>query len=116
MLKLPADEHIPRQLIRSLIRREPELDIVQAQAVGLRNAPDPQLLAWAAQEERVLITLDVNTVPEAAYQRVVQGEPMPGVFAPPWEVPLGRVIEDLLVLAVASLPSEWEGQVIYLPL
>ena len=53
---------------------------------------------------------------DAAYQRVSEGLPMPGVFAVPWSAPLGQVIEDLLLLAEASLPGEWEGQIIYLPL
>jgi hypothetical protein len=31
-------------------------------------------------------------------------------------LPIGGVIEDLLLLAGASLEGEWEGQVLYLPL
>jgi hypothetical protein len=84
--------------------------------VGLRSQPDSTLLAWAAQENRVMVTYDVNTVPDAAYQRIEEGQPMPGVFAIPWSVSLGRAIEDLLILALASEAGEWEGQVLYLPL
>ncbi len=116
MLALLADEHVPRQLIRGLLRKEPELDIVRAQDIGLRSVPDPELLEWAAQEGRVLITFDVNTVLDAAYQRIGQGQAMPGVFAITWRTSLGQNIEDLLALAIASLPNEWEGQVVYLPL
>ena len=41
---------------------------------------------------------------------------MPGVIAIPWNVSVGQAIEDILVLTIASLPDEWEGQVIFLPL
>ena len=74
------------------------------------------MLAWAAQESRILITFDVNTVLDAAYQRASEGPPMPGVIAIPWNVSLGQAIEDVLTLAVASLPNEWEGQIVFLPL
>jgi hypothetical protein len=51
-----------------------------------------------------------------AYARVTSGLPMPGVFAVSQLAPIGRVIEDLVLLAECSLPGEWEGQVRYVPL
>ncbi len=41
---------------------------------------------------------------------------MPGIFEISREIPIGVVIEDLLLLAEYSLEGEWEGQVRYLPL
>ncbi len=41
---------------------------------------------------------------------------MPGIFEVSRKVPLGVAIEDILLLAELSLPGEWEGRVIYLPL
>jgi hypothetical protein len=41
---------------------------------------------------------------------------MPGVFVMSHDVPIGRVIDDILLLVEYSLDSEWEGQVRYLPL
>jgi hypothetical protein len=41
---------------------------------------------------------------------------MPGVFEVSRYAPLGRVIEDILLLAECSLEGEWEGQIGYLPL
>jgi len=41
---------------------------------------------------------------------------MPGVFEVSRDVPIGRAIEDILLLAECSLDEEWEGQVHYLPL
>ena len=116
MLRLLADENVKRQLVRGLRRRNPALDIVRAQDVGLSGADDPTVLEWAAGEGRVLITYDVNTMPDAAYRRVEAGQPMPGMFVIPWPTSLGLAIEDLLLLADASLPGEWEGQIVYLPL
>ena len=77
---------------------------------------DPTVLEWAAQEERVLLTHDVTTMTRYAYERVQEGRLMPGVFEVSRAVPIGRAIEDLLLLAECSLDGELEGQVRYLPL
>lgn len=84
--------------------------------VGLARAPDPDVLAWCAQTGRVLLTHDVSTMTHSAYERVDAGLVMPGVIEVSRSVPIGRAIEDLLILAEASLEGEWEGQVLYLPL
>jgi predicted nuclease of predicted toxin-antitoxin system len=116
VLKLFADEHIPTPLIEGLLARQPDLDIVRVQDVGLRSAPDPELLEWAAQEKRLLITNDVHTLLDYAYERVAEGKPMPGVIAVPVGIAFGRAIEDILLVAQASRPDEWDNQVVFLPL
>ena len=116
MLHLAADENVNSALIRGVLRRNPSLDLVRVQDVGLRGADDASVLAWAAREGRVLITYDIKTVPPAAYARIAQDQPMPGVIAIPATVPLGTVIDDLVLLAVATEPGEWKDKIEYLPL
>jgi hypothetical protein len=116
MIRLAADETLNNDIIRGVLRRQPDLDIVRVQDIGLSSADDPVVLEWAAQEERVLLTHDVSTITKYAYERVRAGKPMPGVFEIGRTVPIGRAIEDVLLLAECSLDGEWEGQVRYLPL
>jgi hypothetical protein len=116
MLQLVADENFNNDIVRGLLRRRPELDIVRLQDIGLSGADDPTVLEWAARQERVLLTHDVSTITKYAYDRVRVGQPMPGVFEVSRNVPIGRAIEDILLLAECSLDGEWEGQVRYLPL
>src|SRR5579872_197665 len=111
MLRLCADENFDNDLIRGLMRRLPGLDIVRVQDAGLSGADDPSVLAWAAQEGRVLLTHDVATLTNYAYARVQAGLPMPGVFAVGQAAAVGDMIEDILLLAECSLEGEWEGQV-----
>ena len=40
-------------ILRGLLRRVPDLDAVTAYEVGKRDAPDPELLAWAAEAGRI---------------------------------------------------------------
>ena len=79
MLRFLADENFNGRILRGLLRRVPELDIVRAQDVEvLYGEEDPVVLAWAADEGRVVLTQDVATMAGFAYERVVAGEPMPG--------------------------------------
>ncbi len=66
-------------------------------------------------EGRILLTHDASTITKYAYDRVTS-IPMPGVFEVNRAAPIGRVIEDLLLIAECSLEGEWENQVRYLPL
>ena len=86
------------------------------QDTDFSGSDDATVLAWAAEEERVLLTHDINTVPPSAYDRVMAGLPMPGVFVVPTRLSIGEAIEDLLLIAECSVEGEWQGQVRYLPL
>lgn len=116
MLRFAADENFNSDIVRGLLRQQPDLDIVRIQDVGLSGADDRTVLEWAAGEGRLLITHDVTTLTRYAYDRVRAGQPMPGIFEVTRRVPLGRAIEDLLLLAEGSREREWEGQIRYLPL
>ena len=116
MLRFLTDENFHHAIIRGLQRRSADIDMVRVQDVGLMGADDPTILAWAANENRILLTHDVETITKFAYERVSAGEHMPGVFEISRTIPLGEVIDDLLLLVEASLPNEWVNQVRYLPL
>lgn len=75
MLRLAADENLNNDLLRGLLRRQPDLDIMRIQDAGLRGAADPDVLAWAASENRLLLTHDVTTITRYAYERVDPASP-----------------------------------------
>ncbi|MDI6756106.1 MAG: DUF5615 family PIN-like protein [Thermodesulfobacteriota bacterium] len=116
MLLLAADENFNNDIVRGLLRRKPDLDIVRIQDEGLSGADDQAVLEWAAQNGRILLTHDVSTITHYAYDRVRSGRPMPGIFEVSLDIPINIVIDDILLLAKYSVDGEWEGQVRYLPL
>jgi hypothetical protein len=116
MVRLLADENFNNDILRGLRRRNPEIDIVRVQDVGLARADDPTVLAWAAAEGRIVVTHDRRTLATFAYDRVRAGLPMPGVIEVSRYLPIGQAIEELLLLVVATRDDEWDGQVRYLPL
>jgi predicted nuclease of predicted toxin-antitoxin system len=116
MLRLLSDENFNGDIVRGLLRRRSDLDIVRVQDVGLLEADDPLILEWAATQGRILLTHDRATVPDFAYERVAAGQPMPGAFVVDNLMPIGHAIDELLLLAECSLPGEWDNRVLYLPL
>lgn len=115
MIKFLADENFDNHILRGVLRRNQNIDIVRVQDVGLYSFDDETVLEAAATENRVLLTHDIKTIIAFAYERVKKGLPMPGVFEVSKSLSLKVVIEDILLLE-ASLPDEWEGQVRFLPL
>ena len=116
MLRLAADEDFNGRIVRGILRRLPQVDLVRVQGVGLSGADDRQVLDFAAREGRLLLTHDAKTMPPQAYERVASRLAMPGVVICGQDLPIREVIEDVALLSECSEEGEWEGQVIYLPL
>ena len=116
MLRLATDEDFNNRILRGLLRRMPDLDVVRVQDVGLSGSEDPEVLEWAAGEGRVLLTHDASTMSAFAYERVKQGFAMPGIFEVSQDMPIGQAIEEIIIIAMASFEAEYEGQVRHLPL
>ncbi|WP_318655492.1 DUF5615 family PIN-like protein [Leptolyngbya sp. KIOST-1] len=108
MLRLLADENFNNQIVRGILRRKPEIDIVRVQDVNLSETDDRVILEWAAQQGRVLLTHDVETMTRYAYERVQAGLAMPGVFEISRNAPVGLAIEEILLITEGSLEGEWE--------
>lgn len=116
MLQLVGDENFNNNIVRGVLRRKPDADIVRVQDVGLSGGDDPGMLEWAAQQGRILLTHDVSTITRFAYERIEARQEMPGIFEVSRSTPIGPVIEDIILLLECSLEGEWAGQIIYLPL
>lgn len=114
-MRLLTDENFNRDIVRGLLLREPELDIMHLRTVGLAGADDPAVLAWAAENDRILLTHDRATMAHYAFERVAAGRPMPGVFIFNDRFPIGLAIEELLLIVGCTEHHEWTGRVVYLP-
>ena len=106
MIHFLADENFDNRIVRGLVRRFSAIDIVRVQDVGLINADDREILASAANEKRVLLTHDVATMTAFAYERINENLAMGGIFEVPKNLPIGEVIEQLILIAECSLENE----------
>jgi predicted nuclease of predicted toxin-antitoxin system len=115
VIKLVSDENFDGDILRGLLRRLPDLDVVRVQDASLAETPDPIILAWAASEQRILLTHDRETVPGFAYTRVSAGEPMPGVFLVSDHMPKGQAIDQLLLAIQCLNPDDCKDQIHHFP-
>jgi hypothetical protein len=115
-VRLLADENFHGDILRGLLRAEPKLDILRVQDTALYQATDPVVLEWAAKEDRILLTHDVQTMTKHAYDRIRAGISMPGVIEVRDDLSIGQAIEEILIALFASKPGELANRITYIPL
>ena len=98
MLRLLSDENFNGDVVRGLFLRQPDLDLLRVQDVGLRKVDDPAILDWAASNGRILLTHDRATMPGFAYERLSKGQQMSGLFVINERMLVRQVIDELLLL------------------
>ena len=95
MLRLLADENFNGDVVRALLLRQPDLDIVRVQDVGLAGIADPDILAWAAVNDRIILTHDRATLPQ--------------LFILDDRFPVGHATDELLLLITCSEQPKWRA-------
>jgi len=115
-LRLLADENFNGDIVRGIFLRKPEVDLVRVQDVGLIGLDDPGILDWAAKNNRIVLTHDRATMSDHASARLAAGLDMSGVFIIGNRFPIGRAIDEILMLAECSGMHEWSGRAVHLPL
>ncbi len=111
-----ADNDFNERVLRGLLRRQPTMEILRVRGVGLDQAPDDVVLAYAAAERWIVLSHDVNTMSAAACDRIVAGLPMAGLVLVRQHARLLPTITDLLTIWGASEAEEWADRVEFLPL
>ena len=111
-----ADADLNKAIVTGVLRREPTVHFLTAHAAGLRRMKDPEVLALAAEQQRVLVSHDVGTMPAHFRTFSNAGKSSAGVFLVAQTLDVGTAIEELLVSWLASDASEWENRLDWLPL
>lgn len=115
-MRFLADENFDNRILRGIRRVDATMDILRVQDTEILGAADQAVLEWAAGENRILLTHDVNTIPRYAFERVRANKPMPGIIAVHAAAPIGAVIDDILLVIGAAQPADFHNQVLYVPL
>jgi hypothetical protein len=115
-MKFLADENFDNRIVRGLLRRQPDLDIVRVQDLEIAGADDLTVLAWAAETGRILLTHDQRTIPGYTYERLAAGQIIAGVIVASDNLPISTIIDDILLIVECSSASEWINQLQRLPL
>lgn len=113
-IRFQADADFNQTILLAAIRREPGLDFQTASAGGVIGLADPDVLATAAAEERLLVTHDQRTMPRH-FSRFVATRRSAGLLVVPQFLSLGAVVEDLLLINAATEAEEWINRLGFLP-
>ncbi len=115
-IKFLADENFNGPVLRGVKLLMPDLEIVRVQDIdAISGQSDPSVLEWAAEHHYIVLTHDAATMQSAAYDRINHGLPMPGLFVMDDKPDIGKVIEELYLVAEGSDAAEWENQIRWLP-
>lgn len=110
------DEDFNGRIVRGVRRRISNLNSTTVQEAGLRDASDPAILEWAAAQGRVVVSHDHRTMRFHAEERLKAGLTMPGLILVRQAAPLGRAIDDLVLVAETTTGENWLGKIVFLSL
>lgn len=111
------DENLPPVIAAQVRRHEPRIQVL---AIGQSGAPvkgalDPQLLCWIEENDCLLVTNNRTSMPGHLRAHRAAGGHIPGILVTPFPLDIGMLVEELILIWVASLPNEYRDQIVYLP-
>jgi hypothetical protein len=116
MIRFMADADLKAAIVSGCRRREPGIDFLSANDADLSGVPDPEVLALAAAEGRILVSHDFQTMPRHFGNFLQARGSSPGLILVPQHMPIGEVIEELPLVWGASEAEEWKDRWLALPL
>ena len=114
-VRFQADADLNQVILLANIRREPAVDFQTAMAAGLTGLNDAEVLARAARDGRVLVTHDQKTMPRH-FANFLATQSSPGVLIIPQHLQVAAVVDDLLLIWLASAAQEWVNTIRFMPL
>lgn len=111
-----ADNDLNDAIVVGTRRREPAAEFARLRDLGLVTWSDAEVLEFAAAENWIVVSHDVNTMRDAAYNRLKAGLVMHGLLLASQRSSMSSIIESLLLIWAASEAEEWTGQIEFLPL
>ena len=101
MRRFLIDENISPEYRTQLLNHEPSLTVLAVGDEGAppKSTPDPEILVWCEQHQFNLITNNRKSMPRHRDDHLAAGHHVPGIFTIILEVPMGVIIDQLLLIA-----------------
>jgi hypothetical protein len=112
--RFQADNDLDQRIVVATRRLDPAVDFQIAAALGLHHLSDPEVLALAAREGRILVSHDRRTLP-GHFREFVASRTSPGLIIVSQRLPVGRAAELLHLLWAASEAEEYTNVIYDLP-
>jgi uncharacterized protein DUF5615 len=115
MIRFLADADLNHAIVKGCRRHEPAMDFLSANEARLEAVPDADVLVIAAEQDRILVTHDRQTMPQHFGSFLISGRSSPGVFLVSQQAPIGKVIDALILIWAVSDLAEWKNRIINVP-
>lgn len=110
-----ADADLNQAIVTGVLRLEPALDFQSANVADLASLSDLEVLSFAAQEGRVLVSHDQRTMP-INFAEFTSTQNSSGVLIVLQSFPVREAIRELVQLWRESEAEDWTNRIAYLPL
>jgi hypothetical protein len=109
-VKFQADNDLDRAIVRGVLRQRPAVDFKSQP----EHSDDLTVLDLAAQDNRILVSHDISSMPTAFARYRLSGH-SPRVLLVPQSCALANAIEHLILIWELTEAGEWEDRICYLP-
>jgi hypothetical protein len=113
--RLLADADLRAAILHGFLRREARADFLPAQGTIAEGMGDPLVLALGADLDRVLVSHDLDSMPEHFYRFVASRE-SPGLILITQRMPTGAAVEELRLVWTRLDAADFRNHITYLPL
>jgi hypothetical protein len=120
-LAFVLDEHLRGPVWQAVVRHNLQSDAV-LDVVRIGDLPelplgadDPEVLAWAARQSRLLVTEDRHTMATHLERHLRSGHHSPGILIPRGGIRMGELIECLELIALVGEATDFADAITYIP-
>ena len=112
------DENMPHGVRDQLLYHDPDIQVL---CIGYGNSPpigtpDPIILDWIEQNNYILVSRNRKTMPKHLKNHLDKGKHVPGIILLRHRIPMGQLIEDLLLIQETCYFKDYQDHIEYLPL
>lgn len=122
MLRFLLDENTHGGLAEAFRRRKrlstlPAVDVIR---VGDADGPpagiqDPELLIWAEEHDRIVVSNDKRTLPGHLQNHLASGRHSPGILFVKPGTGIAQLIDELVLISEACTPDEFRDRYQFIP-
>ena len=118
MRRYLIDEDISPAYRTQLLYHKPSLTVLRVGDEGApaRGTQDPDILKWCEENKFTLVTNDRSTIPKHLSDHIASGHHVLGVFMIKRNVPMGAILDELILITAASREDEFLDRFVYIPL
>ena len=113
-IRFQADWDLNHDILTGVRRREQLVDFRTAADARLSGVPDPEVLASAADDGRIIVSHDVSTM-RGHFLRFIETRRSPGVLLIPQSVTVRDAIEGVLLVWACDEAEDWTDLIDYVP-